>query len=333
MITLNMIKRVTLTYLVLILTISSLSLVLLGCDNPVKPHDIEPPINLDLDSNIIIFDQMFSTEAGETMLIINSTQFMQDVNIYENLPDFSNPTSAEFQLRANISQTYRGEAIIIINLSEIPAGKVIDSAVLYYFGSESLDANEEINIDAHHVYYGYDVSNYSNITWNNQPNSSQYNNTYESRRFFNWTESFLNVWATWTVTNMTQQAYSNGDPYLILWFRTVWVQGSMSPTGDNVNLYTIDTGTASIRPYLNITYSDSGGSTSSCPCPSTATDWVINMTENCNLTTSCDIGTGNITFIGTGTFNCNSNLNCSNILNIGSDNVINMKQNCSIILG
>jgi hypothetical protein len=63
--------------------------------------------------------------------------------------------------------------------------------------------------------------------------------------------------------------------------------------------------------YVNLPLTVTGAST--CVCPSTDTNWAIDLSENCVIESTCDIGTGNITFINTGTIIFNATITAKGI--------------------
>jgi hypothetical protein len=52
----------------------------------------------------------------------------------------------------------------------------------------------------------------------------------------------------------------------------------------------------------------------SCDCPGTNANWVVNLADHCVLNSACNIGTGGLSFTGTGSFTINSTLNTANLV-------------------
>jgi len=213
--------------------------------------------------------------------------------------------------------------LIKFNISGVPGSVDIENSVLHvYMASESIDTGEEYHLDAHHYYNQTWVE--TEPTYNNMVSDNNYNSTYDSR----WTCTGADPnpdapnWVTWDVTNSVNSEYNNESNNISIWMRTVYSSGT--PANDHVSFYSKEYSTASLRPYLNITYIESGDT---CTCPDNVSEnWEIDMTNDCVLNTDCSIG--NVTFINSGTFTCNSTLNAPFVEELSSGQMGLVTVNC-----
>ncbi|MDX1278556.1 DNRLRE domain-containing protein [Oceanihabitans sediminis] len=85
-----------------------------------------------------------------------------------------------------------------------------------------------------------------------------------------------------------------------------------SNTGDTIKWYVIGTDTAG-NSNTSDTFEFTTTGTSSCTCPSSGTDWEIDLSDYCVITSNCNIGVGNITFTNTGNITFNADITACTI--------------------
>jgi len=194
------------------------------------------------------------------------------------------------------AQAIRPEEFLIkFDITQVPANQIIDEAYLSVnVNSNTIDAGESFNGNTHHVYPPliYNISEQEwtegtgsawntavapELCWKWRPNNDsgldQHNTTSESSVLFSQgdTGRFF-----WSVSNMVSKAYNDGDSNITIWVKGVTVSGS--PTSlDDLDIDSKEESTTSVRPYLNITYSEAP------PPPDTTSP---SYTENGTNTTS-----------------------------------------------
>ena len=182
----------------------------------------------------------------------NETENLEDSVITSNNPDYDGGADYRMYGVATTSEHY--ESVIKCNISVISLGQNIEDASLYIWSNyEGIDSGEEFHFDAHHYYnQTWDES----CTWNTM--GADYNSTYESR----WTVTGPDPtpdspnWINWTVKNMVSKDYNDGKGNFSIWLKTVLSSG-LPTLNDNVQLFSKEYNTyTSLRPYLNITYSE-----------------------------------------------------------------------------
>ena len=269
--------------------------------------------------NIIHFGEKSTT----IKLQDNETENLEDARVYNNEPNNNFGVSTELHVvdfEGHFVRSY-----IRFNISSIPLGSIIEESglFLYLFECEICEVAPLV-VDVHHVYNKTWVEgsesadnasgqgSNTNITWNNQPcgtafdDSAQCNLTAEDS--VNISLGAMVVWIQWNVTNLVKKDYdeNNNNVSLVL-------KSQSEGDGFEVELfYSKEGGVTSLRPYLNITYTEAEPE-DTCTCPGAGNNWEVNMSHYCNLTAACTLTTGNLTWIGTsGYFNCSANLNLSN---------------------
>lgn len=150
------------------------------------------------------------------------------------------------------------------NISAIPINQQIDNSLLCLYDTTS--KTQLINVS--HVYEDF---NETDITWNNQPcgtnfdNSSACNITAES--FVQMNATFQNTYLCWDVTNSVGRAYSSGD----------FVSLVLHTTDSDVNSFN-SREAASNLPFLNVTYS-----LSDIVSPNLSLIFPLNQSYNSNI--------------------------------------------------
>jgi len=220
----------------------------------------------------IIIDPTIQLQAAET-------ENLGDAYVYVSAPDTNYGSLAYFYIQEDT--LYQRRAYIKFNLSSIPAEATIDNAVL--FMNQYRYAVTTTTASVYHQFNGSWVE--STLTWNNQPYPTGMNLTAES------TNNTLNSlgWNSWSVTNMVANSTSNGKTNISMVIKTSEL---VDTTGAQFcsKEYTTDT---TLRPYLNITYTEAPSGTTP-----NITSWGNNYTNNNTLSFTIPQNT-NVTFNAT----------------------------------
>jgi len=272
-----------------------------------------------------------NTQHGEvdyvymTVDYANPTTIMLQDADSENLDDtmiqnYYGATDREFgacalmYMGAEYFSEIRYHPIVKINITVIPSGQQIDESQLHvYATANTIDSGESFVFGSHHIYAfpAYNITNEwtegngictgavhadPEISWDDRPTTSEeWNSTAESAFTVDDTTA-TSAWHNWTVTNMVQTAYSNGDGNISIWLKGSSYGGSPSGT-DFISFDSKEGATASQRPYLNITYSEEAGDT--CDCSSLQAGTEVDCSENCDIE-ACDTEGEDITFVNSG---------------------------------
>ncbi len=134
-------------------------------------------------------------------------------------------------------------SLIHFDLSSIPEGATIESATLYGYMTARKGDRE---VAAYRVIEAWDESN---VTWCNGPsNDTQPTDVIDPG-------SAANVWIAWNVTQ-DLQAYAEDTPNY--GWKLASPDESVTSTEQRVQLASRDSSDATLRPYLNVTYSTGG---------------------------------------------------------------------------
>jgi PKD repeat protein len=134
-------------------------------------------------------------------------------------------------------------SLIHFDLSSIPEGATIESATLYGYMTARMGDRE---VAAYRVTEAW---NESNVTWCNGPsNDTQPTDVIDPG-------SAANVWIAWNVTQ-DLQAYAEDTPNY--GWKLAFPDESVTSTEQRVQLASRDSSDATLRPYLNVTYSTGG---------------------------------------------------------------------------
>jgi PKD repeat protein len=134
-------------------------------------------------------------------------------------------------------------SLIHFDLSSIPEGATIESATLYGYMTARKGDRE---VAAYRVTEAW---NESNVTWCNGPsNDTQPTDVIDPG-------SAANVWIAWNVTQ-DLQAYAEDTPNY--GWKLAFPDESVTSTEQRVQLASRDSSDATLRPYLNVTYSTGG---------------------------------------------------------------------------
>jgi len=159
------------------------------------------------------------------------------------------------------NEYYAHHLLIKFDLTQIPAGQVIDNADLNLWAiSNTLDNDTEgWDLNLHHIYQSFEWHDY-NITWDTMPASgTDYNATPENGEglycFGGAGEPDGNQF--WSATEMVSNAYISGDVNISIFVFMSNIFGS--PATDTMRFKTKEALTQ--RPMLTIEYSDAPNST------------------------------------------------------------------------
>lgn len=162
------------------------------------------------------------------------------------------------ELQTRLSSPTR-HSYLMFNISSIPPNQKIDNATLCLYLFDDQSGADQIY--AHHVYNttwcegngGTDNNPACEITWNNQPcgtnfdNANQCNLTSES--FTSNDANQDNTWQCWKVKDMLQKSYSENDNKIAIAIRT-------NISGNADRFRSKEYADSTFWPFLNITYSD-----------------------------------------------------------------------------
>lgn len=209
----------------------------------------------------------------------SSTEIMLRDNESDNLGDtfteadgHANDNGNFANLALGASNITRNHIFIKFNITAIPEESIIiESSLNFYLNTNNIDAGEDFNLTAHHIYPfpEYNISNLewtegtevqgtcegSELCWNTMPNvSSQYNITgSDTINLSDVTSS--GQYIRWNVTNIIAADYGNSDN------SSIWLNATITKGADTItpsDVYSIRSKRGDIiieqRPYLNITY-------------------------------------------------------------------------------
>ena len=249
---------------------------------------------------LFLINSMPSAEAATTIMLQNNVTDVLDDTLLDSIhPKMERGTTGTFNVFANATGNYT--AIYKFNISSIPASMAIDNATLsLYMYSEAIDTGEEYHIDLHFVepFPTFNISDVhwqegdgdgSNstapeISWETRPVAGEYNTTYEDR----WTVTGADPtpdapsWITFSARNMVTKAYDNGDENVTMWLIVVYSSGSPT-SSDAIAFESKENVDTTVRPYLNITYSESN------TAPTTGTPVIYPTTVYTDDTLNCEV--------------------------------------------
>jgi len=215
--------------------------------------------------NILAYN--FTLGESSTTIILQDadTENLEDAYVRDNFPDHNRGIDDDLYLVVGGSNGFY-RIYIKFDISSIPSGQVIDDAQFSLYKHSNVNTGTS-DISVYHVYNNtwvegsgnhLDVTGQSaetNISWNNQPcgtgfdDAVQCNLNYETNIEIDTTSgTFFN----WAVTNTISEVYGGGERNVSLVLKAK----------DEVELdfghrfKSKEYSTASLRPYLNITYSE-----------------------------------------------------------------------------
>jgi len=183
----------------------------------------------------------FGEKSTTIQLQDADTENLDDCRVYELDPDNK---AGSYQY---INFGFHYTVYIKFNITEIPDDKTVDDANVFFFiYSNSYDAGETCTSDIYGV--NNNTWNETTLTWNNRMDVNDF--LYRNDTFDGDDDDF---WISYNVTSWISDKYNSGDSNITLFLNatTEYSSGSMAAYSKE---YTTD---ASLRPYLNITYSES----------------------------------------------------------------------------
>lgn len=257
----------------------------------VKDKDKEYPIKIYNKTNKVKIDEKESKKLDKEFFKIdlnkeihigeNSTELiLQDADT-ENFDDgyaWSSASSTEWGARNQMIIGGPDKAIIKFNLSSIPENQQIDNAELFiYMTSEVIGSGDVLEVRAHLVYSSFswtegtgdalgNACTGNEYCWDNMPvPETEYQTSYS---IANVNDGESNVWKIWDVINQTNYAYGNSYTEISLWLNGT---NGIGITTDYTWWNTKEHATSALRPYLNITYSETPVSTPTTAVPTLIT--------------------------------------------------------------
>lgn len=210
------------------------------------------------------------------------------------------------------------------DLTSIPASSTIDDALLCLW---IIDIEFDLDEDA-------SISRFRNQSWTeaDAPLNPTFLNTTTDKT---WSSVYGSTWSCINVTLQVQESYKEGEKNLSLKLEDPDYMLITGEARDDDALYfgSVSTGfylffedrensgASGNTPYLNITYTETGGDT----CSYVSGNWNIDCSDNCTINTNYNLNRNNITFTGEGSFYVNSNI-------INFDYTV-LSNNCEIFLG
>jgi len=237
----------------------------------------------------------------------------------ENLDDtWTNSGSTSSNFGSSLTLSFLGGAatsqrklFITFNISSIPSSvNIIDSNLSLYMYQEGIDSGESYNSTA--CFYNTSWTELG-LTWASTDDS----------KLILCGESYFLVegpdptpdapnWINYAVTNIVNSSYNAGNINVSIVINATLISGdplSFDDIDSRSKEYSAD---VTLRPFLNITYSEApvAGPSLNCTIPN---DWsathVINLSKPCNLNISGYVGT--MHFVGSGYWNLTTNISVS----------------------
>ncbi len=236
-----------------------------------EPYDVETEVEIEIEEdgqrNIIFNENPFGKEfkLGE-----NSTTIKLQEPDTENLDDtylaVGSPTGAFGEkttlfMRSDTSQL--NFPYVKFNISSVPFGQQIDDAQLYLYHFSHAGGSGNENWTINHVYnFSWEEGSslggpatYPNITWGNQPCGPNFDISAECNlTAMNWTvfDGITPKWVNWEITDAVKNEYDEGDKNV-----SVTIRDSTGSPVWRAEFYTKEfTTDTTLRPFLNITYSE-----------------------------------------------------------------------------
>lgn len=243
------------------------------------------------------------------------TENLEDSYVSQGAAGSNYGSEASFAIRDNTDTNMR--TYIKFNLSAVPSGQTIENAVLFFY----LYVNGTTNTAAiHHVYN--QTWNELAITWNNQPCGTGFDDSGNCNLTAEDTETTAFIkWYNWTVTEAVSTDYADSKTNVSFIIKT-----------PEVAEFSVDyfrskheTENVSLRPYLNITYSEAPPVDT---CTYTSGNWNVSCGDFCNITEAVAGDGSNISIIGTGEFTMENNISGFNYYKIRGPCIVTCNDGC-----
>ncbi len=234
--------------------------------NPVKEYDKIVKVNF-LEGEFVKFGENSTTiklQDADTENLGDST-----VKRAFAASNFGNETSIRVRKIGSSSSTqYRSYIKFNTSIINVSGTCVLSSTL--HLRAGSVGYNNDSNVSIHKV-YNASIWQEDTITWNNQPcGTSSFNNgvncnlTESDRQDVNASD----VWYVWDVLDSTNNEISNS-------WSIKWTNEMDGVTATSAYFHSKEYSTASLRPYLNITYTESATTPTTIQC---------NGSNDCNIT-------------------------------------------------
>jgi len=188
------------------------------------------------------------------------TENLEDAYLRRYYPDNNYGSVTAILCLPSGYSSYEKRILNKFDMTSLPGGATIESSTYYaYVINNGLDSVDSFDINIHHDYNQTWIE--GDVTWNKVFGVHVYNTTEEDENSFD-TDSPTG-WYDWTVTNMVNKSYNDGDSNIT--FYLISDNRAGSPYAyDDIDINSKEYATTSQRPYLNITYS--AGAPPPVPC-------------------------------------------------------------------
>jgi len=256
---------------------------------------------------------------NSTTITLNTTSnsILEDVYINSADPSGTGIDGSEIYMKLLKSDTENNSALIKFNISILPAGAIIESSTFsLYLDYNGLDSESEgFNGTLHYINPTYGDWKEESTTWNNRPNSTQYNASRDSWVFFNKPTGGLTGRMYWDAKSIINQAKGTDT----VSFYLIGQDQLGSPSGtDDVQFSTKEETTVSQRPTLNITYTEGADATPptvNIVYPSNNTYYKYNIT-GVNYTATDNVNVSACWWTQNGGATNTTLTNCTNVTDI-----------------
>lgn len=217
----------------------------------------------------VAHNEIIKYGGGSTTIKLQDadTENLDDAEIIAaGFADYNMGASTRLMIRSD-STTAR--VYIKFNISVIPSGQIIDEAKLFLY-KYARSGTPKFYV-VHHVFNNTWIEGTLSfgdcstpvdcgfgITWNNQPCGTAFDNSVQCNLTFETNISAkgdtTSIWLNWTVTNMVKTDYNDGNLNVSIIIKDDSEDDSTTAFSEHRSKeYTTDT---TLRPYLNITYSE-----------------------------------------------------------------------------
>lgn len=232
----------------------------------------------------ISFDTKTIFEFGEnsTTIILNTTNgaILDDADFRQWDTDYNDGAEGDIGFQNNSVRT--DEGAIKFNISLIPEDVVIEEATMnLYMFQTAVESGEILEIGAYHTdkYWVEET-----VNWTNKPMPDNWGNPSDFVNFSDVTVT-PHSYYSWNIIEAIGEETSGTN--ISFYLRAIGYECEIS---DYIFFYTKEYGTASLRPFLNITYTEEQQAQTNCTSYSGDGDWTIDCSTNCHINSTTDIG-------------------------------------------
>jgi len=271
--------------------------------------------------NVLQSNFTFGDNSTTIILQTNDTENLEDTYVNSDDPTGAYPLAKSFQIgwqatcsaTATCTETYVKWDLLGAGIS---AGSTINNATLNYnLITSTLDAGESTRVSFFHLYN--QTWREEEPTWNTRISinpTQQFNGVnVSSYTFINSGVCASNCWIPFHVTEIVQDSLDLGEQNLSIYTNVTLVSGSPG-LADFVTIRTKEENDASLRPYLNITYTEITDT-----CTYSSGNWNVNCHDNCTVSTTVNLGNNDLIINGYGRFTVASS---GNIINVGDTFIV-----------